>query len=55
METIKSHKTLNKIISITLIIFMLFGFVINIDVFAKEKIVYPLKMISKLECRFEDF
>ncbi len=55
METIKSHKTLNKIVSITLIIFMLFGFVINIDVFAKEKIVYPLKMISKLECRFEDF
>ena len=57
MLKIKSKKlSLRKIVSIVSLVSFIVTTTFTFDVRASnDRVIYPLKEVSKLECRFEDF
>ncbi len=56
MDNKLNYTKLNKFVSVLVLFFLIFSLIsINTYVSAWEKMVYPLKEISKLDCRFEKF
>lgn len=56
MEATINYKRINKFTSFLLLFFMIFSLIsMDNNAMAGETMIYPLKEISKLDCRYQDF